>query len=43
VRASFFLCCCFADALNHKYAVDLFSIAADNAFSQFDVRGVTEV
>ena len=27
----FFLCCCFADALNHKYAVDLFFIAADNA------------
>src|SRR5271167_1464354 len=30
-----FLCCCFADAPNHKYDVDLFFIAADNALSQF--------
>jgi len=34
----FFLCCCFADALDHKFAVDLFFIAAHNGFSQFVVR-----
>jgi len=34
---SFFLYCCFDDALNHKYAVDRFFIAADNALLQFSV------